>query len=321
MACAMAWIWAGVVPQQPPTRLSRPAWANSRRAGIGVGADVTIGHVGQGFHMLAQIACAQGTVQTDGERLAVRHRGIEGFSSLPRQRAARGIGDGAGNHDRQACATLIKRFLDGKQGGLGVECVKDGFHHQHVGTTVNQAFDGLPVGDAQFVETGVAKPRIVHVRADRGSAAGRSQYANDKAWLLWSLRLHGVAAGAGHLGTGMVEFVDQMLQVVIGLADGGGIEGVGFNQIGPGLEVGRMHPGDDLGPGQQQQVVVALEIMAAMRAVSSECLLAVEAVGKALAAIVFFLQAMALNHRAHGTVDNQNAVCQRIQQLLHALRV
>ena len=62
---------------------------------------------------------------------------------------------------------------------------------------------------------------------------------------------------------------------------------------------------DDLGPGQGQQIVVALEVVIAprlpMRVVAS-CR------RKALAAIAGFIELIRLDHRAHRTVDDQDAV-------------
>jgi hypothetical protein len=79
-----------------------------------------------------------------------------------------------------------------------------------------------------------------------------------------------------------------------------------------------VHAGDDLRLAQQQQVVVALEVVSALVAVDMR---GVEAVYEARAAIVGFLEAMALDHRAHGAVDDEDAFVQRGQQAGDALRM
>ena len=51
---------------------------------------------------------------------------------------------------------------------------------------------------------------------------------------------------------------------------------------------------NDVGAGEQQQVVVAFQVA--------------RVVAEAFAAIVGLLQVVALNHRAHGAVENQQAL-------------
>src|SRR5690606_12656375 len=184
----------------------------------------------------------------------------------------------------------------------------DGLDHDGVGAAVDQALDRLAVGSAQLVEAGVAEAGIVDVRADRGGAAGRAEHADHEARPARGL-LHLVAGLARQGRASLVELVDQVLEVVVGLADRGGVEGVGLDQVGAGLKVGAVDAFDDLGTGEQQQVVVALEVVAAARAVAlvRGMVLAVVALGEALAAVVGLAKAMALDHRAHRAVDEQHA--------------
>ena len=132
-----ALICSGVVPQQPPTILTRPERANSPdhlghrlgrvviaaefvgQAGIGMRADQRVGDAGQFGDIGAQLLGAQRAIEADGEGVGVAHRMPERFRRLARQRAARQIGDGAGNPDRQAHAQFVERFLDGEDRGLG----------------------------------------------------------------------------------------------------------------------------------------------------------------------------------------------------------
>ena len=109
----------------------------------------------------------------------------------------------------------------------------------------------------------------------------------------------------------MVEFVDQMFQPVVGLAGGGGIEGVGFHQVRAGGQIGIVHTGHQLGAGQQQQVVVALQVHAGAIGRRPG---GIKTVGKALAAVVGFRQAMALEHGAHGAIDEQDPPAHGLDQ-------
>ena len=59
-------------------------------------------------------------------------------------------------------------------------------------------------------------------------------------------------------GGGAVDLGDQMLCAIIGLADPVGVEAVGAKKIGTGAGITFANLSDELGPGQAQQVVVAL---------------------------------------------------------------
>ena len=54
-----------------------------------------------------------------------------------------------------------------------------------------------------------------------------------------------------------VQLVDERLEPVVGLRDRGAAERVGLDDVAAGLEVLAMDLGDDVGPRQHQQVVVA----------------------------------------------------------------
>jgi hypothetical protein len=58
-----------------------------------------------------------------------------------------------------------------------------------------------------------------------------------------------------------VHLARQVLHAVIGLGDGGGAEGVGFDDVGAGGEVTLVDVGDHVGAGQAQQLVVALDVV------------------------------------------------------------
>src|SRR5690606_40831736 len=89
----------------------------------------------------------------------------------------------------------------------------------------------------------------------------------------------GVAARAGDARAFRVEFVDQVLQVVVGLADRGGVEGVGLDHVRAGVQVIGVDLRDHVGAGQRQQVVVSLQVVALARTVAGR-LQAVETFGE-----------------------------------------
>ena len=70
--------------------------------------------------------------------------------------------------------------------------------------------------------------------------------------------------------------------------------------FGAGLEKRRVDLPDKLRPRNRQQVIVALEITFP--------------VGEAVAAVVVFAQAIALYHRAHGAIEQHDALPEQRKQ-------
>ena len=88
----------------------------------------------------------------------------ECFRRLARQGAPGSIGDGAGNHDRNAHVMAIEILLDGEQRGLGVQRIENGFHHQQIRSAIQQAAYGFGIAFHQLIEIDVAETGIVYVR-------------------------------------------------------------------------------------------------------------------------------------------------------------
>ena len=90
-----------------------------------------------------------------------------------------------------------------------------------------------------------------------------------------------------------VQLVGERLEPVVGLRDRGAAERVGLDDVGAGRQVLAVDAADDVGPRQDEHVAVALEL-ARMAA-------------EPLAAEVGLRQRVALDHRAHGAVEEQDA--------------
>ncbi len=275
-----------------------------RQAGVGVRGNVGVGLGRQLLQVGAQVLGAEGAVQADGNRPGVAHRVPEGLGGLPRQGAPGGVGDGAGDHDRQLEAELVVDALHGEDRRLGVEGVEDGLDQDQVGAALDQAAGGLAVVRHQLVEGDVAKARVVDVRGDRAGAAGRAQHAGDEARPVGGLGGLGVGHFAGQARALDVQLVDQFFHTVVGLGHLGGVEGVGLEDVGAGVQVGLLDGLDDVRAAEQQQVVVALHVA--------------RPVCEALAAVVLFLQLVALDHGAHAAVEDQDALLQGFLQGLLA---
>ena len=87
----------------------------------------------------------------------------EGFDGLTRQNSARGIGDGARDHDGPALTPSFKDLLQGKDGGLGIQGVKEGLNEQQVDTTIEQGLGLISVGLYQFIKADVSSARVVDI--------------------------------------------------------------------------------------------------------------------------------------------------------------
>ncbi|KFB66985.1 MAG: hypothetical protein CAPSK01_003926 [Candidatus Accumulibacter vicinus] len=218
----------------------------------------------------------------------------ERFGGLPRESPSRGVGDRPGNHHRPAATDLIEVSFNGKQRRLGVQGVEDGLDQQEVGAAIAESADGFGVGADQFVEAGVPVAGVIDIRRDRSGARGRPDDAGDKAGPGRVPGSEFVAHRPRQLRAGHVQLIYDGFEMVIGLRDAGRVEGVGLDDVGAGGQILGMDRTDDLWSSQQQQVVVTLEIVRMRR--------------EATATIIRLLQALALDHRSHCTVENQNVL-------------
>ena len=264
------------------------------QAGVGVGRDEGVAHVRQLIHVGPQFLGAQRAVEAEADRLRMGERIPEGLGGLAGKGAAGGVGDGAGDHHREATAEVGEELFDGEHRGLGIERVEDGFDQQDVGAAVHQAAGRIVVVVHQRIEADIAKARIVHVRRDRQGAGGRSEHPGAEA------RLGRIGFGefvtqlANQPGAFDVDLVGEIGEVVIGLRHAGGVEGAGLDDVGAGFEIGPVNAAHHVGAGEDQQVVVALEVF--------------RMIGKARAAVVGLAKPVLLDHRTHGAIENQDAL-------------
>ena len=246
--------------------------------------------------MRAHLLAAEGTVHTDTERLGVADGVPERFSRLARERAARGVGDRARNHQRQTEAAGLKGFVNREQRGLEHERVEDRLAEQEVGTGVDERVDLFAVSVAHLDERHVALGGIVDVAGHRERLVRRSNGTSDEGIFARMGGLEGIDRLAGDLHGGRVEFADEVAHLVVGEGDGRAVEGVRLEDVSAGLEVGAVDVADDLGLGDDEEVVVTLELTVV--------------VGKACAAVVLFLQLELLNHGTHRAVEEDDALTQ-----------
>ena len=113
--------------------------------------------------------------------------------------------------------------------------------------------------------------------------------------------MRGACRFDGEPRRGEVELRDQALHAVIRHRDGGGIEGVGLDDVRARFEILAVDAADQLGLRQHEQVIVAAQVA--------------RPVAKALAPELRLVQVLALDHGAHGAVEHQDALGEEGLQL------
>ena len=263
---------------------------------VGVRAHVAVGDARHLLHVLTQLFRTQRAVQTDGDGVGMRQRVVERFGDLTCKRSARGIGDGAGDHDGQRRAALGEHRLHREDGSLGIQCVEDGLDEDGVGAAVHQAARRLGIVGHQLVEADVARRRVVHVGRDGRGLVGRAEHAGDEARLVRCGEF--IASLARQFCPGFVEFVVERFHAVRFQRGRVRAEGVGLDDVRARRQIFAMDGLDDFRLGDHQQVVVAFEV--AMP------------IGKTCAAIVGLGQLVALHHGAHRAIEDEDALLEKL---------
>ncbi len=140
-----------------------------------------------------------------------------------------------------------------------------------------------------MVEGDVAEGWIIDVGRDGGGAVGRTQHTGNQTRALDGGKL--VAQLARQLGAGFVQLADKVSQPVIFLAGEVGIEGIGFDEIHPGVQILTADVLNDLRLGQGQKVVVAFQLR--------------RMIAETSAAEILFAQPKALDHHTPGAIQQQ----------------
>ena len=190
-----------------------------------------------------------------------------------------------------------------KEGGLGVEGVEDGFNQQQIYSALHQGVDLFAVGSNQLVKGDGPVGGVVDIGAHGAGLVGRANGASHVAGLGWLALCVVVGGTAGQLGCSQVYLADVRLGVVVGLADAGGVEAVGLNDVGSSLQVLAVDLLHQVRPRQAEQVVVAFQLTGE----GSE----------QVATEVLFRQLLLLKHGAKCAIQNQYAFNYRLLYLLH----
>ena len=279
-----------------------------RQPRVGVARHEALGHPRDLLEVRPHQRRAERAVQAHRQRLRVAHRVPERRRRLSRERAPGGVRDRAGDDDRQPPAHGVERLLEAEQRRLGVQRVEHGFHQQQVGTALDQPERGVAIGGGELVPGDVARAGVVDVRRDRRGAVGGPERPGDKAWPGRCARGPAIGAAARDRRRGAVHLAHPRGETVVGLRDRRRVEGVGLDDVGAGFEVGVVDRRDRLGPGQHEQVVVALQVVAVVG----------EPAG-GRAAEVGFGELQLLDHRAHRAVEDEDALAHQAREFVGAV--
>ena len=188
---------------------------------------------------------------------------------------------------------------DRENSRLGIERVKDGLDHQEVDAAIDQCARRFFISFGKRVERDVAITRIIHVRRYRGRAIGRSEYAGNVARTARFHRL-GIGAFAGKSRGGEIQFRNERFHAVVAHRRRVRIESIGFDDVGAGIEKLLMYFANDPWPRDREQVVVALQVAVPVR--------------ESLAAVIVFAEPVALDHRAHGAIEQHDAPLEQFKK-------
>ena len=222
----------------------------------------------------------------------------EGLDRLARQDAPRSIGDRAGDHDRQAPAEPLEALVDRKERRLRVQGIEHGFNQQNVDTAFDQRLGLLDIGHAQLLEADVAGTRIIDVGRDRCGFGLWAECTGHETRLVG--RAEAVGRLAGDAGRGEVHLAGELGHAVVGLRDDRRTKGIGLDDVCAGSQIVGMNLGNHLRTGDREQLVVAFDV--------------VGEVGQPLAAVVGLGELVALDHGAHGAVEDQDAPGEQLAQ-------
>ena len=263
---------------------------------VGVAEHPAVSGLGKVLHVRDHVLSAERAVETDRDGLGVAHGVPERLVGLARQGAARVVDDGTRHKHGDLLAPLLEVHVDGEHRSLRVEGVEDGLHEQHIDATVNQSLNLLDVRLDNLIVGAATERRVLHGGRHRQGLVGGADRTRGEAGLGGVLlgELH--AALLRQLGRGLVEQVHLLLlvELVVSLRDHGGVEGVRLDDVRARREVRGVDLLDHVGAGDNENVVVALEVVGVVLV--------------PLAAEVLLAELVLLHGGAHGAVNHHDAL-------------
>ncbi len=270
-----------------------------RQTSVEVGVGIHWRDTRKLFHVGTQLSRSHAAVQAHADERSVCDRVPQRFERLSGKGAAAGIEDRTGSNHRHALAAFIEIFLNGKKLRFEHQRVDRGFGQQDIGTAVNETAHLFFEDFNHAIEGQFSQSRIIDIKRNRQRFSGRAHCARYEAGLFGGA--DGIDRAPRHLRRGHVHLINELFQSIIALRYEVDVERIGFDDVGTGFEVGSVNFFNDVRLGENQQIIVALERHRVRR--------------KTLTAKIFFGEFIALNHRSHRAVKDQNSFAQKRVEL------
>ena len=243
-----------------------------------------------------------------------------GLGDLAGNHGLAAIAHRGGNHHRELDFVCCKNVADRHHRRLGVEGIKDGFDHQNIGTTGDQAPDLVPVSLHRLVKGDTAETEVLRVRklreGDRHWPDGTGHVTFAAGFVADFIRPFPAESGGLKIDV-PGEFVEvfilqhalEKLGVLaafllvrpavpagveeLALREAGAGKGVRFNDVGPGFEEPFVDITDDTGVGQGKQVPIVADILRGLF--------------EAFAAGLLLIEPIAPDGGPHGAINDHDA--------------
>ena len=273
------------------------------QAGVRVSADMERRKMREFLDVRAHFLGSERAVQPDAEQREVCNGIKERFGGLAGQGASAQVGDRARDHDRQADLFIGEILRDGVERGFAVERVENGLNEKDVHPAGDEFVHLIAVSRSHLLESHFARARIIDVAGNGQGLAHRADRSGDKDAAIFA----SVCRLARQLGRREVQVGHDFLHPVVGLRNGRAVEGVRLDQVRARRDVLLVDAADDVRLGQDEQVVVAFDI-------ARPILETLPAVGR-------FIQLVPLDHRAHRTIEVDDALGHQTAQSLGCVRL
>ena len=190
--------------------------------------------------MGAELLGAEGAVDAGTEQIDVRDARPAGLDRLGGERPS-SLENRERGHHRQGAAEVGEGLLDRVQAGLEHERVKGGFSKEDIDAPFDESLDLLAIGRHHFVVGDVAVAWIGHVAGNRELLVGGTDRAGHKPRLVRRLRGRRVGRSPGQRRGDKIHLPRVFLEPKVGERHARSAERVGFDDVGPSLEVGGMN--------------------------------------------------------------------------------
>ena len=260
--------------------------------GVGVAADRDRSDPAEIGQVRAELLGAESAIDPNADQIGVAEALPAGFDCLGGERSPP-FENGERRHHRQADPSRTEGLLDGEQAGFQNEGVEGRLGEDDVDVSLEERLDLRAGVGHHLVEGDVAVAGVVDVAGDRKLFVRRSDRAGHESGTVGRLGSGGVGGVAREFGRGEVQLADPVFEAEVGQGQGGGAEGVGLDDVGPGLQIGRVDPPDRVPLREDEDVDAVLQIL--------------RVVAESLTPEAVLVEPEGVDHGSHGAVEDGNA--------------